>query len=141
MFNQLVGVVQFLHDKEIVHRDIKLDNLLYDKSIIKLLDFGFSLRIDPEQLLSSFVGTPYNMSPEIINRSPHQPKPADVWAMGVVLFEMLTGKTPFTGVSEAALFQRIKRGKFKFPRYISKPAKNLITQMLDVDPEKRPTAQ
>lgn len=96
-----------MHSKNICHRDIKLDNLVYQEStnILKIIDFGFASNSkDP---LKVFCGTPSYMAPEIVSKKEYLGAPADIWACGIVLFVMLTGGFPFKSTEEKALFKKI----------------------------------
>jgi serine/threonine protein kinase len=96
--------VFYLHSEvSVVHRDIKLDNILIEEGtrMVKLIDFGFSvLTTTPNQRLKVFCGTPSYMAPEITRKMDYEGKPVDIWALGVLLYVMLTGTFPFRGVSE-----------------------------------------
>jgi serine/threonine protein kinase len=102
IFKQVAEGVAYLHQQNIVHRDIKLDNILVEEStrMVKLIDFGFSVVVAGGQRLKVFCGTPSYMSPEIVRKNEYDGKPVDVWALGVLLFVLLTGTFPFRGVSE-----------------------------------------
>jgi MAP/microtubule affinity-regulating kinase len=99
-----VEAVFYLHSEvSVVHRDIKLDNILIEEGtrMVKLIDFGFSvLTTTPNQRLKVFCGTPSYMAPEITRKTDYEGKPVDIWALGVLLYVMLTGTFPFRGVSE-----------------------------------------
>ena len=106
IFRQLAEAVYYLHKHNIVHRDIKLDNILMQDGTkaIKLIDFGFSVVTTAAQpRLRIFCGTPSYMSPEIVRKTEYEGKPVDMWALGVLLYQMLTGVFPFRGVSESEL--------------------------------------
>ena len=85
-----------------IHRDVKLDNILIEEGtrMVKLIDFGFSVLSAPNQRLKVFCGTPSYMAPEITRKSDYEGRPVDIWALGVLLFVMITGQFPFRGISE-----------------------------------------
>ena len=100
VFRQLCQGINYCHNKNIVHRDIKLENILLDdESNVKVIDFGFSICIPPEKSLTIFCGTPSYMSPEIVSKLQYKGCPSDVWALGVVLYALLCGRFPFRGRS------------------------------------------
>ncbi|CDW77080.1 protein kinase domain containing protein [Stylonychia lemnae] len=142
IFKQVAGAVAYLHEEKIVHRDLKLENILIDdQNRIKIIDFGFSVRSDKK--LQFTCGTPHYMAPELAMKKDHYGQPTDIWAMGVMLFIMLTGRLPFYGDFEDDLYRRISTGKFKFPNdcKLSSQASNLIKKMLKVEPSKRIKAE
>ena len=104
MFKQIIEAVDHLHTINVVHRDIKLDNVLIEEGsrAVKLIDFGFSV-IVANQKLKVFCGTPSYMCPEIVRKKDYDGKPVDMWALGVMLYVMLTGTFPFRGTSEQDL--------------------------------------
>jgi len=99
----------YMHSKCYAHRDLKLDNILMDPGTkkIKIIDFGFSQRVRPDEKLSIFCGTPHYMDPDIVRKAPYNPFAADVWACGVILYIIYVGKLPFFGEFEADLFRKI----------------------------------
>jgi len=111
IFRQVIEAVAYLHEEEsVIHRDIKLDNILIEEGtrMVKLIDFGFSVLTNtPNQRLKVFCGTPSYMAPEITRKSDYEGRPVDIWALGVLLYVMITGQFPFRGVSEQDLYQRI----------------------------------
>ena len=110
IFRQLVDGIAYLHSNDIVHRDLKLDNILIDPSDgnrIKIIDFGFSIRAPADQKLTLFCGTPHYMDPDISRKKDYNGHAADVWALGVILFILLTGKLPFFGEFEQDLYRKI----------------------------------
>jgi len=135
--------VAYLHGINTVHRDIKLDNILIEEGtrMVKLIDFGFSVIIANHQRLKIFCGTPSYMSPEIVRKHEYDGKPVDMWALGVLLYVMLTGTFPFRGVSEQDLYQKIQRGHYRTNHEaLSSDARRIIAKLLDVDYRRRMTA-
>lgn len=140
-FAQLVEAVAHLHSKNIVHRDLKLQNVLVDKKHnLKLIDFGFAVRVESDTLLKVFCGTPSYMSPEIVSRTPYEGKASDIWALGCLLYKMVIGTFPFRGVSEEDLFNCITNGIYEFKIPVSASLKNLLSKMLCVKPADRISA-
>lgn len=132
---ELVLVLGYLHGLGIAHRDIKPENLLIDRSgHLKLTDFGFAKEISERSL--SFCGTPEYMAPEMIQKSGHN-KAVDWWALGVLLYEMLVGQSPFYSSSPYKTFESIIGGQIHYPKSLSTLAKSLISQLLVRDPALR----
>ena len=142
VFTQVVSGIEYCHSLGILHRDVKLDNILIDESHnVKVIDFGFATIEQPNTQLKSFCGTPSYMAPEIVLKKPYNGKPADVWALGILLYALVTGKFPFKGISDKDLYRKIAKGVFTFPNGVSVQAKELIEKMLRVDPTKRPNCK
>eukprot|EP00353_Schmidingerella_taraikaensis_P006910 CAMPEP_0185570822 /NCGR_PEP_ID=MMETSP0434-20130131/2987_1 /TAXON_ID=626734 ORGANISM="Favella taraikaensis, Strain Fe Narragansett Bay" /NCGR_SAMPLE_ID=MMETSP0434 /ASSEMBLY_ACC=CAM_ASM_000379 /LENGTH=293 /DNA_ID=CAMNT_0028186031 /DNA_START=1813 /DNA_END=2694 /DNA_ORIENTATION=- len=143
IFKQVAESVAYLHGINTVHRDIKLDNILIEEGtrMVKLIDFGFSVVVASHQRLKIFCGTPSYMSPEIVRKHEYDGKPVDMWALGVLLYVMLTGTFPFRGVSEQDLYQKIQRGQYRTNHdSLSADARKVIGRLLDTDARRRMTA-
>lgn len=150
VMHDLLSAIAYLHANGIAHRDVKLENLLCMRTTwplhVKLADFGFAnyIRSDRDNLLSSFVGTPYYIAPEMLRGKGHG-RPVDVWACGVVMYILLSGKFPFGGNGEKEYYARVLSTDAYFPAkewdHVSASAKHLVRGMLDKDPSKRLTAE
>lgn len=131
-----------MHERNIAHRDIKLENIILDENIIpKLIDFGFSTCIEPKQKIKIFCGTPSYMAPEVVQRRQYRGETADIWALGVLLFVSLTGNFPFKGSTDQELYKKI--GESDYPKnelMFSKSGADLISKMLTVNSSERITA-
>ena len=114
IFRQVALGIGYMHSRNKAHRDLKLDNLLFDAETqkIKIIDFGFSLTAQKTENASSVCGTPHYMCPDLARKAPYNPFAADVWAAGVILYTIYVGKLPFYGEFEGDLFRRIQTGKF-----------------------------
>ena len=134
----LVTVFDYLHKKNIIYRDLKLENILVNSNgYIKLSDFTFSKKLKTySDYTYSLVGNIEYYSPEMINHIGYN-KSIDFWQMGILLYEMLVGNTPFMDSDPIKLYQKIKKGKIVFPKDINKNAKLIIKHFLNVDKKKR----
>lgn len=132
--------VRHCHRKGIIHRDIKLDNvLLDDEDVCKLCDFGVSRKISPSERISEQCGTPAYLAPEIVRDQGYSGFKADVWSLGVLLFVLSTGKMPFRAATVEELNSAILIGKFEFPKHVDlgEDLRDLIEKMLVVDVRNR----
>jgi NUAK family SNF1-like kinase len=117
IFRQIVSAVHFLHKNRIVHRDLKLENILIDNNgDIKLADFGLSNNWSPNNLLYTFCGSPLYASPEIVNGYPYFGPEVDCWSLGVLLYTLVYGSMPFQGGDYNRLVKQITDGQFIVPR-------------------------
>lgn len=139
-FQQILSAVEFCHDNMIVHRDLKPENLLLDSNLhVKICDFGLSNRIYDGEFLKTSCGSPNYASPEVVSGRAYGGPEVDVWSCGVVLYALLCGSLPFDDENVPNLFRKIKHGNFTLPGHLSSEAKDLLVQMLVVDPTKRIT--
>ncbi|XP_047200427.1 calcium/calmodulin-dependent protein kinase type II subunit beta isoform X4 [Hippoglossus stenolepis] len=147
--HQILDCVSYTHQHEIVHRDLKPENLLLaskcKNAAVKLADFGLAIEVQGEQQAwFGFAGTPGYLSPEVLRKEAYG-KPVDIWACGVILYILLVGYPPFWDEDQHKLYQQIKAGAYDFPSpewdTVTPEAKNLINQMLTINPAKRITAQ
>ena len=135
---QSAAAVKYLHERSIIHRDLKPENLLLTEAFnIKLCDFGWSCRTDTDdKTLSMVCGTYEYMSPEICLRKPQTLK-TDVWALGIILFEMLTGQPPYKPTSTASLKHLMETSPILIPSHLSTEMQDLLKGMLQMDPTLR----
>ncbi|XP_072254617.1 serine/threonine-protein kinase SIK1 [Pyxicephalus adspersus] len=139
-FLQILAAVEYCHSQNIVHRDLKTENLLLgDNMDIKLADFGFGNFYLEGRLLNTWCGSPPYAAPEVFQGKEYEGPQLDVWSLGVVLYVLLCGSFPFDGPNLPALRQRVLEGRFRIPYYMSADCEYLLRRMLAVDPAKRPT--
>ncbi|KAE9358807.1 hypothetical protein PR003_g1052 [Phytophthora rubi] len=160
IFRQIAAGVGAIHAQRVIHRDLKLENILQDESSghVTIIDFGFSdfedcgdpQMLDPADDMApkkrlrkkNFCGTPSYMAPEVVASERYDGRPVDVWSLGVLLYVMLCGKFPFQGVSFHQLYQKLRSGsqQLVLPPALSVEARALLQAVLIVDPAKRPSA-
>ncbi|XP_069079771.1 serine/threonine-protein kinase 33 isoform X3 [Pleurodeles waltl] len=156
IIHSLASAIAYLHKKDIVHRDLKLENILVktrdnenDNEMmlnIKVTDFGLAVQkggVGSENMLQSTCGTPIYMAPEVINAHDYSQQ-CDIWSIGVIMYMLLSGDPPFKGSSEEKLFENIKKGELHFVNAvwnaISSSAKDTLKLLMKVDPAYRITA-
>jgi len=137
-FRQIVSAVQYMHQKRIVHRDLKAENLLLDSEMnIKIADFGFSNEFTPGTKLDTFCGSPPYAAPELFQGKKYDGPEVDVWSLGVILYTLVSGSLPFDGQNLKELRERVLRGKYRIPFYMSTDCENLLKRFLVLNPLKR----
>ncbi|RIA97579.1 hypothetical protein C1645_751914 [Glomus cerebriforme] len=135
---QIVSALDYCHRNSIVHRDLKIENILISKSgSIKIIDFGLSNLYSPRSHLSTFCGSLYFAAPELLNAKLYTGPEVDVWSFGIVLYVLVCGKVPFDDQSMPALHAKIKRGVVEYPGWLSNDCKHLLSRMLVTNPMHR----
>uniref|UniRef100_A0AAR2LDG5 non-specific serine/threonine protein kinase n=1 Tax=Pygocentrus nattereri TaxID=42514 RepID=A0AAR2LDG5_PYGNA len=141
-FRQIVSAVQYCHQKHIVHRDLKAENLLLDADMnIKIADFGFSNEFTVGNKLDTFCGSPPYAAPELFQGKKYDGPEVDVWSLGVILYTLVSGSLPFDGQNLKELRERVLRGKYRIPFYMSTDCENLLKRFLVLNPAKRGTLE
>jgi len=143
---QLIDATIYMHKKHVIHRDLKLGNLLLDDNMdLKIADFGLAAMIEHEgERKKTICGTPNYIAPEVLFDSGNgHSYEVDIWSLGVIMYTLLVGKPPFQTREVEAIYKKIKENNYSFPADldISNDAKNLISQILDKVPENRPTLE
>ncbi|KAJ0036715.1 hypothetical protein NQD34_005392 [Periophthalmus magnuspinnatus] len=141
IFRQITSAVHYLHKNGVVHRDLKLENILLDQDLnVKLADFGLSNHFEKGTLLQTYCGSPLYASPEIVQGLPYQGPEVDCWALGVLLYALVYGSMPFDGASHKILTKQITQGHYRRPNLHS-DACALIDWLLSVRMEDRATIE
>lgn len=145
IFRKVVEVVEKLHDRNIIHRDLKLNNVVLNRITSKVIiaNFGLSKLLTSDSMLFyDQRGSPAYIAPEILSGKPYKGKPSDMWSLGVMLYTMIIGHFPFVDSSPQALFKKIKHAEFTFPpeKKISSETKGLIKSLLCLNADERYTA-
>lgn len=134
---QIVIALEYLHFLDLVHRDVKPENILMDHTgYVKLIDFGFCKRLTSSQRTYTLCGTPEYLAPEVIMNKGYG-KPVDWWAIGILTYELTTGRTPFYGKNTMKIYEKITAGKYIMPDYFSRDLKDLVRKILQGDLTKR----
>lgn len=137
---QIASALDYCHRNSIVHRDLKIENILISKTgDIKIIDFGLSNLFAPKGHLRTFCGSLYFAAPELLQAKAYLGPEVDVWSFGIVLYVLVCGKVPFDDQSMQALHAKIKKGVVDYPNWLSAECKNLISRMLVTDPKHRAT--
>ncbi|KAG0378208.1 serine/threonine-protein kinase KIN2 [Mortierella sp. AD032] len=137
---QIASALDYCHRNSIVHRDLKIENILISKSgNIKIIDFGLSNLYSPRSHLSTFCGSLYFAAPELLNAKVYTGPEVDVWSFGIVLYVLVCGKVPFDDQSMPALHAKIKRGFVEYPAWLSNDCRHLLSKMLVTVPSQRAT--
>ncbi|KAG2199943.1 hypothetical protein INT47_009269 [Mucor saturninus] len=136
---QILSALDYMHRNSIVHRDLKIENILIDKhgQNIKIIDFGLSNLFCPERRLTTYCGSLYFAAPELLSATPYRGPEIDVWSLGVVIYVMVTGSVPFDDKSMPGLHDKIKRGLVAYPAHLSPECKDLLSRIFVTDPTKR----
>ncbi|XP_065511289.1 MAP/microtubule affinity-regulating kinase 4 isoform X2 [Caloenas nicobarica] len=141
-FRQIVSAVHYCHQKNIVHRDLKAENLLLDaEANIKIADFGFSNEFSPGSKLDTFCGSPPYAAPELFQGKKYDGPEVDIWSLGVILYTLVSGSLPFDGHNLKELRERVLRGKYRVPFYMSTDCENILRRFLVLNPAKRCTLE
>ncbi|XP_030633293.1 serine/threonine-protein kinase SIK2 [Chanos chanos] len=139
-FWQILSAVEYCHNRNIVHRDLKAENLLLDGHMnIKIADFGFGNFFQPGEPLATWCGSPPYAAPEVFEGQQYEGPQLDIWSMGVVLYVLVCGALPFDGPTLPVLRQRVLEGRFRIPYFMTEDCEHLIRRMLVLDPSKRLT--
>ncbi|KAG0638458.1 kinase-like domain-containing protein [Tuber brumale] len=139
---QIASALDYCHRNSIVHRDLKIENILISKTgDIKIIDFGLSNLFSPRSHLKTFCGSLYFAAPELLQAKQYIGPEVDVWSFGIVLYVLVCGKVPFDDQSMPALHAKIKRGVVDYPQWLTSDCRNLLARMLVTDPRNRASLQ
>ena len=138
-FHQIISGLSYLHYIGIAHRDFKPENILLtnDHKILKIIDFGLSNTYKKGQLLKTGCGSPCYIPPEMIKEEKYNAEKTDIWSAGIILYLMLCGHLPFYEEDNQIMYDKIIKGDYDIPQFLSEEAKDIIKKILEVDPKKR----
>ncbi|XP_066214287.1 serine/threonine-protein kinase MARK2-like, partial [Saccopteryx leptura] len=140
IFRQLISAVQYCHRLGIVHRDLKLENVLVDAHRnIKVTDFGLGRKVEKDEL-KTYCGTEWFMAPEMLQCRTYEGRKVDIWGLGVILFQMVTGELPFKNRDLTKVKKKIMAGKFTIPGFLSVECQALLKKLMALNPSKRSAA-
>mmetsp|Transcript_22174 Transcript_22174/g.48488 ORF Transcript_22174/g.48488 Transcript_22174/m.48488 type:complete len:507 (-) Transcript_22174:191-1711(-) len=149
LMQQIVRAIYYMHENHVCHRDLKPENFLFmskaaiEKNLLKIIDFGLSCKFETGKMLSTKAGTPYYVAPQVLAGKYDQL--SDLWSVGVIMYVMLCGYPPFFGDTDAEVLAKVKLGNYSFNasdwKHVSEDAKNLIRHLIEMDPQKRFTAE
>ncbi|PIB00701.1 Protein kinase kin1 [Cercospora beticola] len=139
---QIASALDYCHRNSIVHRDLKIENILISKTgDIKIIDFGLSNLFSPKSTLKTFCGSLYFAAPELLQAKQYTGPEVDVWSFGIVLYVLVCGKVPFDDQSMPQLHAKIKKGFVEYPPWLSNECRGLIARMLTTNPLERASLQ
>ena len=137
-YSQLIHGIEYYHKLNIVHRDLKPENLLLDHNMnIKIVDFGLSNTYKSGEKLKTACGSPCYAAPEMIAGKAYNGIEVDIWSSGIILYAMVCGYLPFEDPDTSLLYQKIMKGEFVMPKFLSADARDLIRRTLTTDPTNR----
>jgi serine/threonine protein kinase len=161
LMKQIIETLYYIHSRKIIHRDLKLDNIMVNfysnedkenldmmKARIKIIDFGFAIQLDKKNLTYTAVGSPINMDPIILNKFAKRKDvdlgydtKADIWSIGTVCYELLTGKAVFAGKTIKDLADKVDKGNYSLPKSLSQETVSFLNVMLQYDSKSRYSAE
>ncbi|OHS94820.1 AGC family protein kinase [Tritrichomonas foetus] len=140
VFKQIAHALMFSHSFGIAHRDLKPANIMITKfPVVKITDFGLCGILAGDQLMKNFCGSPCYCAPECLSRVTYNGRVSDIWSLGVILYQMVTGTPPWTTNNLNVMTRQIIKGNFTVPKYVSSNCRSLIMKMMRVNPKDRIT--
>ena len=140
IFGQIISAVHYMHTHQVAHRDLKPQNILFTTyPHIKICDMGFCDYTKDGVATDTYIGSPCYCSPECLCQEKHDPRKADVWSLGVILYSMVAGSVPWNTTNESMMTRQIVKGSYTLPEGISQECANLISSMMTLDPNDRIT--